>query len=243
MDGPKRKVLQRLLNHWDDVKAAFEGMSMAVAVRPDDGWRVFRVTDETNEDPMTFEILPVVLNIPERASHRSNDLFVVVGGVIQFRRSDCLSELPLLTYSFKTRVAYFRVKRGSAEHIYGAHYDFAPNQLGHPVFHSQMCDLVGMWTHVEEQYEFAGITPENRIRGILGTVRVPSAQMDVFSFLLQLFADHLLSFQSGTQEKARFNDLLNKNSFLRGAGAQAPHLTTSSALSCFRASHWYPEIL
>jgi hypothetical protein len=66
--------------------------------------------------------------------------------------------------------------------------------------------------------------------------------MDVFSFFIQLCADHLVYANSGGDEKAAFNSLLEKNEFWQGAAFQLPRLQSSEAYTCYRSRHWYPEI-
>lgn len=215
-------------------------LNAAAEVRPSDGFCVFQPTAVTREDVVEFDFKPVVFNGPERAPGLSTNLFVVVEGRLSFRRDLYQSEDLLATHSFSTRAAYFRQKGNGADHIYGAHYDFALDELGHPVFHSQMRSLNDMWVHVMKHYELDGMS-DDRIDGILRTVRVPTAQMDVFSFFVQLCADHLLFGQSGPEERDAFSVLLKKSAFMKGAGYQAVRLSNEPARSCYRACHWYPQ--
>jgi hypothetical protein len=54
-------------------------------------------------------------------------------------------------------------------------------------------------THVHEQYGIEGGVSDC-LAGVLKTVRLPTAQMDMFSLFLQLCADHLLYSGSGKEE-------------------------------------------
>lgn len=232
---------QRLVAQWDEVKTALERLSGAAEVRPSDGWTVFQSAASTADNVVEFNFGPAVFNVPERATHLNADLFVAVEGRLGFRRDLYNSEDILATNTFSTKAAYFRRKQDGAEHIYGAHYDFTLDELGHPVFHSQMRSFAEMWASVIREYEINGLA-EDRVEGILRTVRLPTAQMDVFSFFLQLCADHLLFGNSGPDERAAFNLLLDKSAFIRGAGYQAARLATDAARSCYRARHWYPML-
>jgi hypothetical protein len=77
---------------------------------------------------------------------------------------------------------------------------------------------------------------------MLRNVRVPTAQMDVFSLFVELCADHLLYEQSGPEEREAFNSLLHRSAFCRGAALRLPQLATEEARACYRARHWYPAI-
>jgi hypothetical protein len=66
--------------------------------------------------------------------------------------------------------------------------------------------------------------------------------MDFFSFVLQVFADHLLIEDSGEDKKKAFNTLLSKSAALRGAAARSARLTTEASRRCLRAFHWYPVV-
>jgi hypothetical protein len=248
MSRQSTTTLQTLVQQWGEVTAALAKMGRSVSVRPDDGWRIFKPVDGS---PGEFEIGPVVFNLPEvtRARGPRNlrrevalDLFIVVHGTIVLR-PDENSARGLLTEKFMTRVAYFRRQAAGLSHVYGTHCDFSLNEVGHPVFHSQLRSYCEYSKYVREQFEVAGTDDEDCVRGLLQNVRVPTAQLDVFSVFLQICADHLLGQSSGEEEKRAFDILKSKGGFLRGAAAQAPHLMSEAATSCYRATHWYPAAM
>lgn len=234
-------MLRRLVAQWDEVNTALSRLNSIAEVRPSDGYRVFRPLLDPPTNIVEFDFGPAVFNVPERADYVSAELFVAVDGRLAFRRDLFNAEDTLATDSFSTRAAYFRQKGNGADHIYGAHFDFALDELGHPVFHSQMRSFSEMWAAVNAHYVTNGAA-DDHISHVLRTVRVPTAQMDVFSFFLQLCADHLLFRNSGPDERAAFNLLLEKSSFIRGAGYQAVRLATEAARHCYRARHWYPVL-
>ncbi len=126
-------------------------------------------------------------------------------------------------------------------HVYGAHYDFASNEIGHPVFHGQMRSFKEFSEVIKNRhYGVEDAELVDLVEGILKSVRLPSAQMDVFSFLLQLVADHLLSPDSGVDDKTRFRELLERSKFIQGLGSQMARLQVPPANVCYRAVHWYP---
>jgi hypothetical protein len=239
MDRDSKLILRQLVAQWDEVKAALQKMNSSAAVRPDNGWSVFEEVTSPSEELVSFNLRPVVFNLPERANHSSTDLFVAVEGRLTFRRDEFCRKSHLVTHDFFTRAGYFRQTQEGVQHIYGAHYDLSRDELGHPVFHAQMKSFCNLLTNVREYYEL-GDNVEDCIEGMLKTVRLPTAQMDIFSFFLQICADHLLYSASGKEEREAFNVLLERNTFLQGAGFQFDRLGTESASSCYRARHWYP---
>ena len=248
MSRQSTTTLQTLVRQWGEVTAALAKMGRSVNVRPDDGWRIFKPVDQS---PGEFEIGPVVFNLPEvtRARGPRNlrrevalDLFIVVHGTILVRPDD-KSAKGLLTEKFMTRVAYFRRKATGLSHVYGTHCDFSLNEVGHPVFHSQLRSYCEYSQYVREQFGVAGTDDEDCVKGLLQNVRVPTAQLDVFSVFLQICADHLLGQSSGEEERRAFDMLKSKGGFLRGAASQAPHLVSEAATSCYRATHWYPAAM
>ena len=241
MDRDTSVILQRLVQQWSEVSTALARMTNAATVDPEDGWAIFRALPSADHNVVKFEVLPVVFNIPERAYHVNSDLFVVVQGQLSVRRDRYVKDEVLATDNFSTRAAYFRLTADGPVHVYGAHYDFALDELGHPIFHSQMRSFAEMWTSVGQRYSIEG-PAKDYVSGILQNVRLPSAQMDVFSLVLQICADHLLFANSGPDERAAFNALLEKSTFLKGAGFQAPRMTTEAAFSCYRSRHWYPSL-
>jgi hypothetical protein len=216
-------------------------MKNAATVDPEDGWAIFQSLPSADQNAVKFEISPVIFNVPERAYHVTSDLFVVVEGQLAVRRDRYVNDGLLATDSFSTRAAYFRLTVDGPVHVYGAHYDFALDELGHPIFHSQMRSFAELWASVEERYGIGGPVKDH-VSGILQNVRLPSAQMDVFSLVLQICADHLLLADSSPDERTAFNELLEKSTFLKGAGFQAIRMTTEAASSCYRSRHWYPSL-
>lgn len=235
-------MLKRLVTEWDDFRLQLERLRSAAQVRPRDAQQVFQMTDSANDGAANFTLTPIVFNVPERADHLNTDLFVVVEGRLSFRRKEYTDSKVLATHDFATNVAYFRRTPTELQHVYGVHYDFSLNELGHPVFHGQMHSYLELAEVVKQQYNVDRQVIDC-VGGVLRTVRIPTAQMDVFSFFIQLCADHLLNAKSGWDEKAAFNSLLPKSEFWQGAAFQLPRLQTLGAYSCYRSRHWYAEIV
>ncbi len=241
VDRESNGMLRRLVTEWDHLKAELERMHPAAEVRPSDGYRIFLPVNEPTSASARFDVSRMVFNLPERAADLNTDLFVVVEGRSSFRRSDFAERDILAIDEFKTRVAYFRRSHRSLAHVYGAHYEFSLRELGHPVFHGQIRSFPELAEGVKAWYgvEYA---VEDRVKGVLRSVRVPTANMDVFSLFVQLCADHLLYTNSGPEERTAFNSLLERSAFCQGAAFQVPRLETLQARTCYRARHWYASI-
>jgi hypothetical protein len=242
VDRESNGILLKLVAQWDLLNVGIQRLHGEAQVRPSDAYRVLGTVDDASPDVVSFVLSPVVFKLPERANAVSANLFVAVEGSLSFSRSEFSERKILATRKFATKVAYFRHSADCLKHVYGAHYDFSVNELGHPVFHSQLRNYPELAAGIKDHY---GIDHrvDDRVRGLLKTVRVPTAQMDIFSVFMQLCADHLLYGQAGPEERAAFNTLLRQNEFCRGAAFQIPRLMAEEACSCYRARHWYPTIV
>ena len=242
VDRESNGILRRLVTQWGHVQAEITRLQPTAEVRPDNGYDVFRYVETGSATVAKFDLLPVVFNLPERADDHKVDLFVVVKGWLSFGREEYSERDILATHDFATQVAYFKRTPKALTHVYGAHYDFSLDHVGHPVFHGQMRSYPELAEHVKQSYGINDDGLVDCVKGLLRTVRVPTAQMDVFSLFVELCADHLLYEKSGPEEKDAFNSLLRRSVFCQGAAFQLPQLATEEARMCYRARHWYPAI-
>jgi hypothetical protein len=238
IDRDNLSILKRLVEQWNQVRAEIRRMHPGTQVRPDD-INVFRPIDGLDQNVAYFELQPVVFNLPERATHAESDLFIVVEGLLSYRRAEFKEDKRLLTHSFASHAAYFRRTRDSLLHVFGAHYDFSQDELGHPAFHGQLKSFAEFGELVKQQYRVE-LPIADRVKGVLNRVRIPTAQMDVFSVFIQICADHLMHKGSSVEEVSAFGTLLSKSRFCVGAAFQLPRLGTEEARKCYRAPHWYP---
>lgn len=238
MNKSTTRIQQDLVGQWDEIKEVLGRIAPSVMISPPDGWGIFLPRPVETDGFAFFDINPVVFNIPERADDQRLDLFVVVRGRLKLERE--LGSKRLDTRGFSTEVAYFRKRGEGLNHVYGAHYDFALNEIGHPAFHAQMKSFASFSSFVNEEFQLRDEVVDS-VKGILKTVRLPTAQMDFFSFVLQIVADHLIYHASDAEQQAAFGSLLNKSRFLQGAGSQIARLGTEVARNCYRACHWYPQ--
>jgi hypothetical protein len=238
VDRDTAGIQRRLVEQWNALRAELQRLHHIAEVRPDD-IDVFQALNESTDDVAAFELRPVVFNLPERATHTDNNLFIVVQGRLSFDRKAFREEKRLLTHRFATETGYFRRTGDSLTHVFGAHFDFSADEVGHPAFHVQFKSFAELSTHIHEQYR-VNVSVSDAVKGVLKTVRIPTAQMDVFSLFVQICADHLLHKDSNAQEIEAFDTLLAKSQFCQGAAFQLTRLGTDEARLCYRARHWYP---
>jgi hypothetical protein len=234
---------QRLLiAQWNAMKAKLDQLGQYV-VRPDDGFRIFRLMENDPRTPagqIAYWVDPVVFQVPERANDLSNNMFIVVKGRIYLDIGPLKIEKALKTMNFGTEVSYFRFKQEKLNHVYGAHYDFSFNEVGHPVFHSQMRSFNDRSTVVSENYSGIDTESLDHMAMVLRNVRLPTAQMDFFGVVLQIAADHLMNKFSNDDQKRVFEALCDISKDIQGAAHRWSEL--SEAGSCMRARHWYPAM-
>ena len=239
MDSTDNQIRRTLISHWDELNACIARLNNSASIVPNWGYDAIKhVATEGNIS--RFEIGPIVANVPESKDHSSTDLYVVVRGLLLIDRECFRTEERIRTLGFATEAGYFRLKDNTLHHVYGAHYDFSENEVGHPVFHGQMKSFGDFSEVIKKQYDQNDLALEDAMKGILKNVRLPTAQMDIFSFFLQVVADHLLSKSSGEDEKRDFGALLDKSKSIQGAGSEISRLQILPAIHCYRSTHWYP---
>lgn len=241
MNRDAQRVLQRVVTAWDNAIHGLKQMSQASIVKPTTSYEIFKLDADTPDDVIKFNVGPVVFLVPERPNRRGPDLYIVVKGWLSFQGPDFRTE-PLKTKDFGTEVAYFRSKQGALEHVYGAHYDMDEVRPGHPVFHAQFASQLAFGERIHHEFR----VDDNLVDSIaptLGTVRVPSAQMDIFSVITQICADHLLGQGAGPDVQAAFSKMRSACDFFIGAAHRLTFLNGLPATTCYRSTHWYESPL
>lgn len=220
---------------WDDVMASMRRMYQFCEHRPDDFHAVFQaVAGEANE--VKFNIAPVVFAIPERLG-KTHKLYIAVDGWLSFE-SEGIKDGPLKTKAFGTHVGYFKARGTNIEHVFGAHYDLDESSPGHPVFHAQLQDMSEMAGHVCRNFRLNGEV-ENSFRPQVRNIRIPCAQMDVFSAILQMCADHLVIKGVDGEVAQVFANMCGKSNYFIGAAHRISYINNAAASGCFRSWHWY----
>jgi hypothetical protein len=234
---PDELHVQRHMNQaWNAVRAALPKMLPASDARPVDGSDIFKCVSGLN-DEVKFEVKPIVFKMPERATNRNADLYIAITGWLSFEGPNYREHLQ--TKGFGTAIGYFRVKNGNLEHVYGAHYDIDESVPGHPVFHSQIGSQMDLLDHVTEKFRKEAGSKEDKVQYLLRNVRTPSAQMDVFSVIAQICADHLLHKKSGPEVIQAFTKMRRECDFFVGAAHRMAFLNANIAPRCYRSTHWY----
>src|SRR5580700_5260 len=203
-------VFNEVRSAWDQLLATMKRMYPSADVRPNGGYDVFDLDASAPDEEIKFDVGPLVFNVPERAG-RGHDLFIVIKGWLSFGDGD-FRQLPLKTKSFGTEVGYFRWKDNFLEHVYGAHYDLDEALPGHPVFHAQLASRLDLAPAIRELFRVEdGIA--DHFSPKIRNIRIPTAQMDVFSTVVQICADHLVYKGVDKSVQAAFEDMRAINSF------------------------------
>ena len=238
MDRNTVGVRRRLSEVWRVLRSNMRRMYNASDVRPADPDIVFRL-DAQADGAVSCDVGPVVFRFPERAMHGVPSLYIGVSGRLALRLSGGNDGPALRITSFGTRVGYFRQKRETLEHVYGAHYDFAHREVGHPLFHAQMGSQEDFACNINEHFR-QNWELRNYVDRVLRTIRLPSAEMDVFSVFVQICADHLVWERSGTTTTHAFGRIRDSCGLLGGVAEGIPDF--GATLPCgYRSVRWYPD--
>ena len=223
-------VLRDARSSYRSITEAFAKLASAGSqVRPEDPINHI-LADKGQDGAIVLTFKPIVCLVPERAKKTAAKLYVVVKGTLMLVESE---EGELRTSSFATKVAYFEVRNGSMYHCFGGHYDFDPTLIAHPIAHLQICSQFEFQDQIREHFRVEDdLVQEDLPSWLHSRVRVPCAQMDVLSTLLQICADHLVNEKSSEEDKGIFNQLLGTCAPFKGYGGP-------TECSCHRAVHWY----
>lgn len=231
------RVRQQVQTAWGHAIHHLRQISQSATVRPQTAEEIFQLDQNAPDDVVKLSIAPTVFFVNERASRAGPNLFIVVDGWLSFEGPDFRAQ-PFRTKEFGTQVAYFRAKRNSLDHVFGAHYDMDESDYRHPVFHAQLASRLQSAEHVRSLFTQNQQTYDG-MANVFRTARIPTAQMDIFSVLVQICADHLIGPQPAPATTSAFENLKNTVGFLVGAAHKVNYLSSLPASSCYRGSHWY----
>ena len=227
MDNIGWHVFRTITDQWRKVVSGLQSLGRGSAIHPPNPHSVFFLEGHSNTGPIRLRVDPILLKLPERANDAARNLYVVLEGYLAFNRpANVLT--PLATCDFGTRIGYFRHKpaHGRLDHVYGAHYDLDTSGSAHPVCHAQFASYLHFGQQLVNQFHLPHAT--DSVSSVLRTVRSPTAQMDVFSVLRQLCADHLVGENPGPSVLHRFRAI---STDCMVAQPIRPHV---------ESSHWYP---
>jgi hypothetical protein len=232
-----------IIAHWDKIKEHIGRVHSGSQFSPGDGYAVFKVDyASTTAEEIVITVGPVVINLPERANHHATDLFVVAEGKLNFNLTAFNETGRLVSCGYASHVGYFKRAHETLEHVYGVHYDFDIDRPAHPVFHAQFKSFGQEFIpHLQELCQLT-LPLVDRMSGMLQNIRLPIAQLDFFSVIIQLAADHLMWVDSTSDERNTFNEIVKLDHAIMGASTVAPWLTQGAALPCHRAIHWYAPL-
>jgi hypothetical protein len=230
-------VQKKLNAAWSAVLTNITRMRPASNVYPRKGEDIFKFDSIPGEHCYKFNVSPIVFVFPERADNLSHKLYIAMDGWLEIYVPD---KDHLYTKNFGTQIGYFRDGAKGLEHIYGAHYDIH-EALAHPVFHVHIKPQMGLLdainTHLHKGWQQD--TTEDKVLPILSGVRTPTAQMDIFSVVTQICADHLVYKGSNREVQTAFKKICDATFFFTGAAYRMPYLCSDAAKQCYRAPHWY----
>lgn len=236
-------ILGALVAHWDNLRDNIGRVNSSIQFQPSEGYSLFQPDHERSTGEVAlFRVGPVVFNLPERGDHLNANLFVVADCTLGFDVESYKTDKRLVSSGYATHVGYFRRGTSQLEHVYGVHYDFDTERPAHPVFHAQLKSFAAEFEpHVREQFSIS-MEVDDRVKDMLQNVRLPSAQLDFFSLVVQLAADHLMWRDSGQVERDAFNDILKLDASIVGATRVSEALRVGAAIPCHRAAHWYAKL-
>jgi hypothetical protein len=238
------RIRMGLVEQLEAIRDAIPRLNNAATVVPSDFSGTF-IERRNDGQVVEYDMNPVMLILPERVDDTEAEMHIVLEGRITIDKTHFSEHKQLRTISFGTQVGYFRLKKndGILQHVFGAHYDLTENETGHPAFHAQLKHKLEFADVIQKKYTGQTLDTKNFMENLLKTARLPSAQMDVFAFLLQAVADHLMSPSLSTDDdKKVFNGLLGKNKEIQGRGYSIQRLQEPSATICYRSVHWYPAV-
>lgn len=240
------RIRHRLAAEWGRIRVDLTRLG-SVSISPTDDTKVLKLSPSALHHEIAIDFGPVVFRVPERGEHLANRLYVFLDGQYRFQRSAWEERGEIETIGVQSRAAYFRSdSTGNLSLVHGVHFDHDPIGVGHPIFHMQHrgnFDLCGSFILAELKI---GGKVTSDIPRILRNVRSASAQLDAFSVILQVAADHLLPREPSHDQRHSFNALLSRDvlcgKYCCAGKQQAPEVAPTGPFRCFRARHWYRRI-
>ena len=240
MNHKAHRVRRKVHESWTGAIDSMRLMNQASIVRPQEPGQIFTMSADAPDDVIKFDIQPVVFNVPERANDRAANLYIVISGWLSFEATGERDQ-SIKTRDFGTKVAYFRRSADCLEHIYGVHYDMDVASRGHPVFHAQVRSQMDVGDNIQQHFRINDKRVDN-LRNVSRGIRTPTAQMDLFSVLTQICADHLMWERSAAEVERAFEQTRRVCSFFVGAAHRLAFLREKRVVECYRSVHWYSSM-
>lgn len=244
MDKDTLAIRARLLAEWSRTKLNLQQLNNTFDYRPRSDPEIVRQGDRNSADSVSLNIGPLAFLVPER-DLSSGRLFIYLEGALEFSREAWTDSGRLVITNTIAEGAYFKVGDGKLVLVYGGHYDYAPGQHGHPAFHHQLRDHLFEYGEFIKKHFSLTYPIKDALDGVLRNVRVPTAQMDAFSCMLKIAADHLLPQGPSPRQRDAFNALRGSSTLCGGyCNDQPPPSLQPYRLpyTCYRARHWYGRV-
>ena len=181
MDNTDWKIHGRLIEQWEDFELRIAQYHNSIELKSSvpNQKIAYAASDRATA---TFSCPETLINLPERAGRlHTLPLYLVFRGDLVVDKAHFAQTEELRTVSFRTQAGYFRHKSNPdrLKHIYGAHYDIDLDLAGHPRFHAQHCSQKEFRGEVERHLGRT-LPFDDCMEEVLGSVRLPCAQMDFF---------------------------------------------------------------
>lgn len=230
------KLVVKLANlRWLAVVNNLRALYNGADVCPKSFHDVFSIQPSKHLGCVCIDVRPVVFRMPERASHSVPNLYIGVKGQVHVFP---LADSRLVVKEFGTSVGYFRNRSTGVDRVFGVHYDLDESTRGHPAFHAQMKPQNDLFDAACGYYGLSG-DGQDYVRNVLRSVRIPTAEMDVFSVFSQIVADHLIDHQSGTRALRAFDEVCRECGFLIGRASEVSRFGSLGHSHSYRGPKWY----
>jgi len=107
------------------------------------------------------------------------------------------------------------------------------------VYHAQLGSQQGLVEEILTHHRLTIGETIDLMSGVFHGARIPIAQLDFFSVLSQICADHLLEEMPSPEALGAFMKLLGTCSVVLGSAVDLPRLSSATAAQCYRGDHWY----
>ena len=244
--NPLISAKNSFFNAWKEVTKIMTQISGNIKIDPTTPSDIFRVIDLKSEVKIFIKV-PIAFTIPERTKSKNQkvkqkSLIIVLSGRVSFEKHESSESLILTdsgkfkTKNFGTNVEYYRVIKGyknRLKFLCSVHYDFEKDKLNHPVFHAQFNNKPKLIYDTTFSNFHINVPDDD----IFQNFRIPSTQHDIFSTLVQLSGDHLLSDSDEAFEKLMAIRLISD--FFVSADFKS-ELNTEP--QCMRSIRFFPDL-